>query len=132
MPRSKTQEWMPDRNITLRAALYYLFNCCLSTNDVNKIFSRRSKLFSSKASPRPSFFSILLRKKRIHRGLRFASGGIIMASAACPKIFFCSWGGKPTRNSKTNNAGIKVGDRSPTPPVRIQRKQPETESRTYQ
>jgi hypothetical protein len=43
--------------------------------------------------------------------------GIIMASAASkPKKFFAQ-GDNPPRNSKTNNAGIKVGDRSPIPPV---------------
>jgi hypothetical protein len=38
-------------------------------------------------------------------------GGIIMASAASLHIFLLA-GDNPTRNSKTNNTGIKVGDRS--------------------
>jgi hypothetical protein len=42
--------------------------------------------------------------------------GIIMASAASLKIFFARVGDNPPRNRKTNNAGIKVEDRSPSSP----------------
>jgi hypothetical protein len=49
------------------------------------------------------------------RRLRFASGGIIMASAASLKIFF-SRGDNTLRKSKTNNAGIKVGGSIPSSP----------------
>jgi hypothetical protein len=45
-------------------------------------------------------------------------GEIIMASAASLNNFFARRGDNPPRNSKTNNAGLKVGDRSPSsPPV---------------
>jgi hypothetical protein len=58
---------------------------------------------------------------QLHRGADSDSQvrGIIMASAASLINFFAHGGwDNPSRNSKTNNAGIKVGDRSPIPRCR--------------
>jgi hypothetical protein len=55
------------------------------------------------------------------RRLRLASEGDNYGERSEPKNFFAHGGDNPPRNSKTNNAGIKVGGIDPPHPPRCRR-----------
>jgi hypothetical protein len=66
----------------------------------------------SSLSPPLSSFHSLPQGRR----LRFVSGGDNYGERSEPKNFFARGGDNPPRNSKTNNAGIKVGGIDPPHP----------------